>query len=189
MNIANKLTIARVALVPILLILLYLNIPLNFLWALLIFVAASLTDVFDGVLARKRGLVTDFGKFLDPLADKILVTAALIAFVGFGLAHPVAVVLVVAREFMVSGIRLIAASGHGVVIAANWWGKIKTTLQTTVIIAAMTFFELSRIMNNERLMDWTVRGSRIGMWVIAGFTVISGVVYLKENWQIVTRSI
>jgi len=185
MNIANKLTLLRVTFVPVLLLLFYLNIPLNFLWALLVFIAASLTDVFDGLLARKYGIVTDFGKFLDPLADKVLVVAALIVFVGFGLAHPVAVILVVAREFMVSGIRLIAASGHGVVIAANWWGKIKTLLQSLVIIAAMTLFEYSRIAGSERLMNITVRGSVIGVWIVAGFTAISGVVYLKENWEVI----
>ena len=163
MNIANKLTLARVALVPVLLALMYIKVPLNFLWALLVFTAASLTDVFDGILARKRGLVTDFGKFLDPLADKVLVVAALIAFVGFGLAHPIAVILIVAREFMVSGIRLIASSSSGVVIAANRWGKIKTLLQTLVIIAAMAAFEWSRVIESERMMHMTRLGSEMGM--------------------------
>ncbi len=188
MNIANKLTLARVVMVPIFLLLLYLPIPLNFLWALLVFIAAALTDLYDGRLARKYGLVTDFGKFLDPVADKILVLAAVTAFIGFGLAHPVAVILINAREFVVSGIRLVAVSGQGKVIAANWWGKVKTALQMTVIIAVMTFYEFSRIIGSEQLMEITVKASNILMWVVAIFTAFSGAVYLKENWTIISKS-
>ena len=121
MNIANKLTLARIVLVPVFLLLLYIeNIPFRFFFALIIFVVASITDLLDGKIARKYGLVTDFGKFLDPLADKILVMAAVVAFIGLRLAHPVAVILIIAREFMINGLRMLAVAGDGKVIAANW---------------------------------------------------------------------
>ena len=189
MNIANKLTLSRVLLTPVFLLLLYLKIPLNFLFALLVFIAASLTDLYDGKLARKRGLVSDFGKFLDPLADKILVMAALTAFIGFSLAHPVAVILITAREFVVSGIRLVAVSGSGKVIAANLWGKLKTTIQMTVIISVMTFYEFSRIISSEKLMDAVIVFSNIAVWITAAFTVVSGVVYFMQNWNIISDGI
>lgn len=190
MNIANKLTVIRILLVPVYLVLLYWNgLPFNFLWALLVFVAASLTDLFDGKLARKHNMVTDFGKFLDPLADKILVMAAIVAFIGFDLAHPVAVIIIIAREFMVSGIRLLAVSGDGTVIAANWWGKAKTTLQMVSIITAMALFEFSRsVVTSAKWMDFTLLFSNIAMWVVALFTAISGFVYLKQNWSLISSN-
>lgn len=190
MNIANKLTVIRILLVPVYLILLYWSaLPFNFLWALLVFVVASLTDLFDGKLARKHDMVTDFGKFLDPLADKVLVMAAIVAFIGFDLAHPVAVIIVIAREFMVSGIRLLAVSGDGTVIAANWWGKVKTTLQMVTIITAMALYEFSRsVVASTKWMDFTLLFSNIAMWVVALFTAISGFVYLKQNWSLISSN-
>ena len=119
MNLPNKLTLLRVILVPFFLLFLLVDqIPLHGLWALLIFAAASVTDALDGHIARSRGLITDFGKFLDPVADKVLVFAALIAFVELGLASSAAVVIMMAREFLVSSMRMVAAS-KGRVIAAR----------------------------------------------------------------------
>jgi len=184
MNTANKLTILRVLLVPVFLVFLYLKIPLNYLWALLVFIAASVTDLLDGKIARKQNTITNFGKFLDPLADKILVIAAMIAFIGMGLAHPIAVILVIVREFVVSGIRLIAVSGKGKVIDANWWGKVKTTLQLIVIITVLTFLEFGRIIESEAVINITNVGSNIGMWVVGVFTALSGVKYVTENKDI-----
>ena len=184
MNIANRLTVLRILLVPVLLLFIYIDIPLNYLWALIIFIGASVTDLYDGKLARKYEIVTNFGKFLDPLADKILVISVMIAFIGIGLAHPITVILVVAREFVVSGVRLVAASGSGKVIDANWWGKTKTTLQIVIIISVLTFLEFSRIINSNRFMEITVLGANIGMWIVAAFTVISGITYIKQNFEI-----
>ena len=120
MNTPNKLTMLRVMLVPVFLVFLMVSrIPYNFLYALAIFIAASLTDLLDGYLARKNNQVTTFGKFLDPLADKVLVLSAMICFIQLELASSVAVVIVIAREFMVTSLRLVAVSGSGKVIPAG----------------------------------------------------------------------
>lgn len=136
MNLPNKLTVARIILVPFFVAALLINFPLNNLAALAIFGAASITDLLDGKIARKRGLVTDFGKFADPLADKILVISALLCFVQLGLCDCVAVIIVLFREFAVTSIRLIAAS-KGKVIAANIWGKVKTVTQMVAVICVL----------------------------------------------------
>ena len=136
MNLPNKLTVARIILVPFFVAALLINFPLNNLAALALFGAASITDLLDGKIARKRGLVTDFGKFADPLADKILVISALLCFIQLGLCDCVAVIIVLFREFTVTSIRLIAAS-KGKVIAANIWGKVKTVTQMVAIICVL----------------------------------------------------
>lgn len=180
MNLPNKLTVARTVLVPVFLFFLLMErIPWHYLWACLIFAIASFTDFLDGRIARSRNLVTNFGKFLDPLADKILVTCALVAFVALDLAHPVAVIVIIARDYIVSALRLIAVTADGKVIAANWWGKVKTALQMTGTIGvmlAMFFCELGRL-PADGVQYW----SNIVMWVLAVFTGVSGAVYLKQN--------
>ncbi|MGN1107093.1 MAG: CDP-diacylglycerol--glycerol-3-phosphate 3-phosphatidyltransferase, partial [Huintestinicola sp.] len=126
MNLPNKLTVARVVLVPFFIFFLLTDIvPLSPMWALVVFALASITDALDGHIARSRNLVTNFGKFLDPLADKVLVISALVCFVDMGLAGAVPVIIIIAREFMVSGLRLVTA-GEGGVVAAGIWGKLKT---------------------------------------------------------------
>lgn len=133
MNLPNKLTILRVILIPFFLVFLMVpEIPAGKWIALIIFLAASLTDCLDGYIARKYNLITNFGKFMDPLADKLLVDSALIAFVGMGRIQSWIVIVIIAREFIISGFRLIA-SDNGVVIAAGWWGKIKTVVQMVMI--------------------------------------------------------
>ena len=128
MNTPNKLTVLRMILVPFfLLFLLVESIPFHGLWALLIFAAASFTDAMDGHIARSRNLVTDFGKFLDPVADKVLTFSALIAFIELGCASSVAVVIMMAREFLVSSLRMVAA-GNGTDGAAGKLGKLKTAV-------------------------------------------------------------
>ena len=138
MNLPNKLTVLRVLLIPF------------FVWAalgdpvpgyskyiaVLIFIVASLTDLLDGKIARKYGLVTNFGKFMDPLADKLLVCAALICLVSCGMLSAWMVIVIISREFIISGFRLVA-SDNGVVIAANYWGKFKTTFQMLMIIVLL----------------------------------------------------
>ena len=140
MNIPNKLTILRVILVPVFMAFM-LAIPENTAYvtvSLVIFIIASLTDTFDGYIARKNNLVTNFGKLMDPLADKVLTTAAYLGLLSMGRASSWAVMLILTREFMVSGIRLVAA-GNGTVIAASVWGKAKTIFQMVSIIAAFFF--------------------------------------------------
>ncbi|MCR5185753.1 MAG: CDP-diacylglycerol--glycerol-3-phosphate 3-phosphatidyltransferase [Clostridia bacterium] len=141
MNLANKLTILRIILVPIFVIVGYLaiptelfGIPLIFIIMDIIFIIASITDKLDGYIARSRNQVTTFGKFLDPLADKILVLSALVMLVGFEKIPAWIPIIVLAREFLVSGYRLLAASKGGKVIAASIWGKVKTATQMVAII-------------------------------------------------------
>ena len=167
MNTPNKLTMLRMILVPVFMVLLLIpQIPYHILLALAVFMIASVTDLIDGKLARKYNQITNFGKLMDPLADKVLVTAALICFVQLGLADVWAVVIIISREFLVTSIRLIAA-GSGKVIAASIWGKIKTNSQVVAIVAVMLFAYL-------RL---PVAAGDVFIWIAVAFTVISGVQY------------
>ncbi|MGN1004413.1 MAG: CDP-diacylglycerol--glycerol-3-phosphate 3-phosphatidyltransferase, partial [Oscillospiraceae bacterium] len=125
MNTANKLTMLRVIMIPVFLLALYLDFPFNKIVALVIFILASITDFIDGYIARHFNQITDFGKFMDPLADKLLVTSAMLWFVEVGQMAAWVLLIVIAREFAVSGLRMVAAP-KGVVIAAAWSGKIKT---------------------------------------------------------------
>ncbi len=168
MNLPNKLTVLRVALIPIFLVFLLIpSIPYNLLFALAVFAVASLTDALDGHIARKHNLVTNFGKFLDPLADKALVMAALVGMVDLKLASSVAVIIIIAREFMVSGLRMVAASD--VVIAAGIWGKLKTAF-TMIAIVVILFLEGIGIH-----IGWL---NEVLIWVSTALTVISGAQYL-----------
>lgn len=187
MNTPNKLTVLRVVMIPVFLIfLMNSSIPHNYLWALIIFSAASLTDMLDGHLARKHNLITDFGKFMDPLADKLLVTSALICFIQLGLVSSIVVVIIVAREFLVTSLRLVASSS-GKVIAADIWGKVKTVAQLITIIAIQLMQELvyTGIMPDNGVSD-TI-GS-VMMWIVAALTVISGANYLWKNRSFVNTA-
>lgn len=171
MNTPNKLTIFRILLIPVFMFCLLVMVkPLGMILALAIFIIASLTDLIDGKLARKNNQITNFGKLMDPLADKLLVTSALICFVSIGLANVWAVVLIIAREFLVTSIRLVAA-GSGKVIPANIWGKVKTNSQIVAVVAVMLFSFLG--------MD--VVFGNILVWIAAAFTVISGINYWVQN--------
>lgn len=141
MNLANKLTLMRVILVPFFVAFMLIDaIPLNYLWALLVFAIASITDMLDGKIARKYNMITSFGKFLDPLADKILVAAALVCFVQLGWCSAWVTALILAREFVVSGVRLVAASSEKkAVIAAGMLGKLKTAM-TMAAICVILFY-------------------------------------------------
>ncbi len=184
MNTPNKLTIMRICLVPFMVLFLLADwIPLHYLWALILFVAASITDAIDGHLARKHHLITDFGKFLDPLADKILVISALICFVQMGACNAVVVIVVIAREFLVSALRLVAVGG-GKVIAASYWGKLKTVSQMLAIIYELIFWSLTSILGNAMSGVWFGWGHGIGevlLWISTLLTVISGIDYIWKN--------
>ena len=186
MNLPNKLTLLRVILVPFFLLFLLVDqIPLHGLWALLIFAAASVTDALDGHIARSRGLITDFGKFLDPVADKVLVFAALIAFVELGLASSVAVVIMMAREFLVSSMRMVAAS-KGRVIAAGKSGKVKTAVTMVSIVAILLLMALGDLVTGMTVSLPAV--SNLLIWICGVITVYSGVEYLVQNKDVFTGS-
>lgn len=163
MNTANKLTMLRVALIPAFLLLLYFG---QTYIALGVFVLASITDFVDGYVARHYNQISDFGKFMDPLADKLLVTAAMLWFVEAGLMPAWALLLVITREFAVTGLRLIAVDA-GQVIAAGIWGKVKTAA-TMVCICLM-------------LLPIPALANLICVWIIVGTTVFSGVEYFIGN--------
>ncbi|MCM1190360.1 MAG: CDP-diacylglycerol--glycerol-3-phosphate 3-phosphatidyltransferase [bacterium] len=180
MNLPNKLTMFRVILiVPFVIILLGgeagwfgENRLFPDLIALAIFIVASLTDLLDGKIARKYNLVTNFGKFMDPLADKLLVCAALIALVEMGRIPAWAVIVIISREFIISGFRLIAADNR-VVIAASYWGKFKTTFQM-IMVCLM-------IVNLKALFGWAQVLTDVIMWIALALTVISLIDYLWKN--------
>ncbi|MEG2192175.1 MAG: CDP-diacylglycerol--glycerol-3-phosphate 3-phosphatidyltransferase, partial [Oscillospiraceae bacterium] len=144
MNLPNKLTTLRCLLVPVFMLFMYPKGKYSFLIALIVFSVASFTDFLDGSIARKNNMVTDFGKFMDPLADKLLTTVALIYLCKYGFCHEIVLCIVLAREFAVSGIRMIAASsaGGGKVIAAGIWGKAKTVFQMFAIIYGLFVISL-----------------------------------------------
>ena len=166
MNIANKLTLLRVFLIPVFLVVLYWGFPYSQYVALGIFILASLTDFLDGYLARSRNLITDFGKFMDPLADKVLVVTAMLWFVQTGIMPAWAVAVVIFREFAVSGMRLIAVEG-GRVIAAGWSGKVKTA--STMVCLCLMFLPL------PTPVIW------LCVAVIVITTVWSGIEYFVKN--------
>ena len=174
MNLANKLTLLRVVLMPIFLVVLYLvDDPINKYIGVAIFVIASLTDLLDGYIARSRNLITDFGKFMDPLADKLLVVAALIYMLDKNLIAGWVLVVIVSREFIVSGIRLVAAS-KGKVLAASIWGKIKTAV--TMVMITIVLLELPFTFMNT--VDWIL------IMTATGFTILSGIDYIIKNYSI-----
>lgn len=183
MNLPNKLTMLRILLIPVFIVFAmpYTNIPHRYLIAGIIFAVASFTDFLDGSIARKRNMVTDFGKFADPLADKILTTTAFIYMLVDGACNPLVIVIIIVREFAVSGVRMIAAgSSDGTVIAANMWGKVKTVLQMVTICVyyfMMAFWEFSATAEPVLAMqiaNWLC-------WAVALVTAISGVQYLWHN--------
>ena len=170
MNLPNKLTIFRVILViP------FVALMLNGydLWAVAVFIIASLTDLLDGKIARKYNLITDFGKFMDPLADKLLVCAAMICLVEMGRLPAWMVIVIISREFIISGFRLVA-SDNGVVIAASYWGKFKTTFQMLMIIVL--------ILNLGGVFDMI---GLVLIWIALILTVVSLIDYLVKNKQVI----
>ncbi|BBF42094.1 CDP-diacylglycerol--glycerol-3-phosphate 3-phosphatidyltransferase [Lachnospiraceae bacterium KM106-2] len=141
MNLPNKITLARVFMIPFFVVFLLLDtIPYHNFIALVIFSVACITDAVDGHIARKNNLVTNFGKFIDPLADKLLVSSALICFLDLGLIDSWIVIVLISREFIISGFRLVA-SNNGVVIAASYWAKLKTTCQMIMSILLIVNFD------------------------------------------------
>ena len=188
MNLPNKLTLTRIILVPVFMIFVSLTTvsgsadgtfqPVYYLIAGIIFAIASFTDFLDGHLARKWHMVTDFGKFADPLADKLLTTVAFIYMMRDGVCSPVVLCIILAREFAVSGLRMVAASAKdGKVIAANMWGKVKTVLQMLTII----FYYFTVSLTGNVLGQQCADVASVLCWVVAAVTAISGIKYLWDN--------
>ena len=173
MNLANKLTMLRIVLIPVFVVVLYARFPFHMYVALLIFILASLTDMLDGKIARKYNMVTDFGKFLDPIADKMLVTSAMLVFTAWHWMPAWVVIVVIAREFMVSALRLVAAT-NGRVIAAGWSGKVKTA--STMVCICLMLLGLPGIVN------------ALCSAIILVTTAYSGAEYLVKNRDVLDLS-
>ena len=198
MNLPNKITVARILLIPIMIIIPFFglnnivfgDVTLSNLIVLIIFLVASFTDFLDGYLARKNNLVTTFGKFLDPIADKLLVLAALIMLVEQGIVPGWIPIIIAAREFIVSGIRMLAA-GEGNVIAASWLGKVKTVSQ--MIAISLAFLSTNKFM---QFIDGSLAGGSLalnilmslGMLVSVVATIWSGVDYFMKSKDVVLKS-
>ncbi|SHF53186.1 CDP-diacylglycerol--glycerol-3-phosphate 3-phosphatidyltransferase [Ornithinibacillus halophilus] len=191
MNIPNKITISRILLIPIFIILLSVpfdwgawnigesELPISHFIAALIFIIASTTDWVDGYYARKYNLVTNLGKFLDPLADKLLVSAALILLIEIGLAPAWVVIIIISREFAVTGLRLVAA-GEGIVLAAGKMGKLKTATQMVAIAALL--------LHNFPFSFIGFPFATVMLYIALFFTVLSGYDYFAKNWHVMRDS-
>lgn len=198
MNTPNKLTLLRIVLVPFFVLFLLLpQIPHHYLLAGIVFAIAAITDHFDGRLARKHNQITDFGKFADPLADKILVMAAFLCFVQDGLLSAVAVIIMLFREFMVTSVRLVAVE-HKKVIAANLWGKAKTVSQIISIILVIALQYIGELMEMGSIPVsaetaasanwWFLIIGKAAVWISVALTVISGAIYLWDNREFVKNA-
>lgn len=200
MNLPNKLTLMRIIMIPLFVVLFFVeSIPYSYSWALLVFALASITDMLDGMIARKRGLVTDFGKLMDPLADKLLVMAAMVCFVESKMVRAWVVVIILGREFLVTSIRLVAA-GKGTVIAADRWGKVKTVTQMLWICLGLLHLGLNQIGLHQvggiegltpdavpAAIIWSARAYQpylLFLLLALFFTVLSGVNYVVNNREL-----
>ena len=190
MNLANKLTILRMLLIPFFLIFMAIkDMPYGKIIAIAIFILASITDKLDGYIARSRNQVTRFGKFMDPLADKLLVTAALISLVGYHIIPTWVAMIIIAREFAVTGLRAVAAA-EGIVIAASPWGKAKTVTQIVAIILALINLDYNHISfgllrsflyHPHRILNLA---TDIAMAIAIIMTLISGIDYFVKNKEV-----
>ena len=176
MNLPNQITLVRVILVPVFVVIMLMNtIPNNDVIACVIFCVACASDFVDGYLARKWNLVTNFGKFADPLADKLLVSAALICLVDLGRLPSWVVIIIISREFIISGLRLIAVD-NGIVIAANYWGKVKTVVQMFMCIFLIVNLDGKFFNIAEQVL----------IWASVALTIISLVEYMYANRKVLS---
>ena len=196
MNTPNKLTMLRLILVPFYAFFLLMpSIPHHFLIAFIIFAAAAYTDHLDGKIARKKNMITDFGKFADPLADKVMIVAALACFIQLDITNAVVLIIIVTREFAVTSVRL-AAADKGKVVAANKWGKAKTISQIVSVLVIMFMYyilELHKLGiitlgSYDTTEFWFGVTSDILMWISVVFTLISGVIYIVQNIDFIKQA-
>lgn len=193
MNLPNKLTLLRVLLIPVFMVFAEMTVYGGASWCYLaagiVFAVASFTDYLDGHIARKNNLVTDFGKFADPLADKVLTTVAFLYMLLQGVCSPIVLAIVLAREFTVSGVRMMAAgSKEGKVIAANMWGKAKTVLQmVTIIIYYFGYFIESRFVTVNSAFYTQIISFGL-CWLVALLTAVSGIQYVWQNRRFVNTA-
>ena len=208
MNLPNRLTLLRILLVPAVIAAILIEFPFHLFVAGILFGVAAITDALDGKIARRDNLITDFGKFADPLADKILVISVLVCFVKLGLCGAIPLIIIIFREFTVTSVRLVAAA-KGKVIAANMWGKVKTVTQIVAIVAiflmqtALDILCLSQYGHTVSLTILTADSGAIYetafavshifniigqtlLWIVAVITVISGVKYLMDNKEVIS---
>ena len=185
MNLPNKLTVARIILTPFYLVAMMMDFEYHYLVAAIIFIVASITDFLDGKIARKNNLITTFGKLCDPVADKMLTTAALLAFMQLGLCSIWVVMVVLTREFLVTSFRLVATA-QGIVIPAGIWGKLKTASQMVFSIVIMLGIQFIDV------FDWDFNKfalvSNILLWITAVLTVVSGIKYLVDGKKVIDFS-
>ena len=174
MNLPNKLRLLRILLIAVFIITMIFDFSNHYLISCLIFIIASITDALDGHIARKNNLVTDFGKFMDPLADKLLVCSAMICFIELEKLPAWVVIIIIGREFIISGFRLIAAE-NGIVIAANYWGKFKTVSQMIMII--LLLIDLGGVFD---ILE------QIFIWLSLALTVISLITYIWQNRSVLS---
>lgn len=188
MNLPNKLTVVRIVLAPLFLALALWEFPFHYAVSLVVFIAAAITDMFDGKIARARGLITNLGKFLDPLADKMLTTAAFLLFLAIDKMNVWALMLILTREFMVTSVRLLAAKG-GKVIAASMWGKAKTVAQFIAIIFMLTALEFSTWQTSflagvslpDAVFSVPLVIGEVLIWISTVLSLIAGVEYVWLN--------
>ncbi len=181
MNTPNKITVFRIFLVPVFLVVFLIDVPYKFLISAVIFLIGAISDIVDGKLARKNNLITVFGQFLDPIADKLLVTAGLLVFMQVGLCNIWIVIISLAREFVMTSLRLIAAS-QGVVIPANVFGKIKTVMQMASLITIMVFCGIGELVTLPFSMA-IVSNVLLGLTTVMG--IVSAAIYYKESRNVI----
>ena len=192
MNLPNKLTVLRIIMTPVFMFLMLFEFPHHYLLALIVFSIAAFTDMLDGKIARKYNLVTSFGKFLDPLADKMLTTAAFLGFIAHGIGWQITwvVFIVLFREFLISSLRLIVVSSAGnKVIAANIWGKMKTVTQIAAIVIGIAFAQVKQWFSLTAgavlALDIVFN---IVLWTSTVLCIISGIIYLMQNKEFVNNT-
>ncbi len=195
MNTPNKLTLARMIATPVFMAVMLIAFPYHYVISLVLFIAASLTDMIDGKMARKYNMVTDFGKFMDPLADKMLTTSAYLGFMfvyggGKFSWHIVVITFIVLfREFAVSSIRLVAVTAGGKVVAANMWGKCKTVSQMAGIIFALAVYAFNELMPISESIFGILDAVIIALfWLSAVLCVISGAIYIWGGRQYIANA-
>lgn len=185
MNLPNKITVFRFCCIPFLMAFAYIDFPYHWVMALIVYFIACMSDKVDGNIARKRGLVTDFGKLMDPLSDKSLVFAAYLIFVNMGWHTDICIMLMLAREFLVAGIRMAAAS-TGEVIAANKFGKCKTFLQMATTGMVFLFLAIGEGKADITMQThWLNVYCTISFWIVTVVAVLSGIIYAKDGWHLI----